>query len=588
MKDYKTWLYEFQKKKGRPLRVLHVGNIANNAYLNAKLQRKYGIHADVLNNDYKHIMGCPEWEDAEFVDSWGDDFDPDFNKACKTGFKKPSWFYTGTREQAIQKIINNYKIEKEFLKDKNLSKSNLILEEKNQDDNFVIVGTTKTSKNFLFFKKLYWYRKELLIITLKKFHLYKYLVQIMHLNRNLKKINSKLERYKTYNRIIRFSKKFLIKFKLIKKIIRKIILLIQIIIFEIRKIIIFPRKISFIKTLSEIVISYYKYLFRYPKLNREINLFSLIKSLIGFYQAALLYSQLNEIYDVIQAYAIEPIYFSLIKHKTPLIAFEHGTIRQIPFNFNLLGILTARAYKKAQFCFITNADNIVAAKKLKLNSFGFIPHPINEEHTQNEDFIKNNKAKLHSKYSCDEIIFHPSRHDWGLDNDKSMIKGNDIFFEGFATYLKEVNKKSICITTEWGISVDSTKKLIKDLNIEDRVIWTNPLPNIEFIKLLSLTDIVADQFYLGAFGSLTPKALMLGIPVLLYLDKDKHNWALEEMPPVLNTSSSDNVFKALKDLYINPELRKSISKHSKEWYHKYHSNKKIFDIFYSIYSRYLK
>jgi len=27
---------------GRPLRVLHIGNIANNAYNNARIQRQYG------------------------------------------------------------------------------------------------------------------------------------------------------------------------------------------------------------------------------------------------------------------------------------------------------------------------------------------------------------------------------------------------------------------------------------------------------------------------------------------------------------------------------------------------------------------
>ena len=30
------WLRAFEKEHGRPLRVLHVGNVANNAYLNAK------------------------------------------------------------------------------------------------------------------------------------------------------------------------------------------------------------------------------------------------------------------------------------------------------------------------------------------------------------------------------------------------------------------------------------------------------------------------------------------------------------------------------------------------------------------------
>ncbi|MBI3180432.1 MAG: hypothetical protein HYZ27_12270, partial [Deltaproteobacteria bacterium] len=48
------------------MKVLHVGNIANNAYNNAKFLRRAGIDASVLVYDYTHVMGQPEWEDAEF------------------------------------------------------------------------------------------------------------------------------------------------------------------------------------------------------------------------------------------------------------------------------------------------------------------------------------------------------------------------------------------------------------------------------------------------------------------------------------------------------------------------------------------
>src|SRR5215510_1061414 len=71
-------LAEFERRKGRKLRVLHIGNIANNAYNNAKIQRQRGIDADVLSFDYYHIMACPEWEDAEFLGKIEDDNFPDW------------------------------------------------------------------------------------------------------------------------------------------------------------------------------------------------------------------------------------------------------------------------------------------------------------------------------------------------------------------------------------------------------------------------------------------------------------------------------------------------------------------------------
>src|SRR5947207_10280363 len=60
------FIANFRSAYGRPLRVLHIGNIANNAYNNACIQPQYGIDADVICYDYYHIMSCPEWEDGKF------------------------------------------------------------------------------------------------------------------------------------------------------------------------------------------------------------------------------------------------------------------------------------------------------------------------------------------------------------------------------------------------------------------------------------------------------------------------------------------------------------------------------------------
>jgi hypothetical protein len=67
-----AWLGEFREKAGRPLKVLHIGNIANNAYNNAKIQRKYGIEADVLCYDC-HIMARPE--DRDLIERSAPDLD---------------------------------------------------------------------------------------------------------------------------------------------------------------------------------------------------------------------------------------------------------------------------------------------------------------------------------------------------------------------------------------------------------------------------------------------------------------------------------------------------------------------------------
>ena len=57
------WLRDFEARNGRKLRVLHVGNVNNNAYLAAKFLRRVGVNADVLCPNYYHIMATPEWEE---------------------------------------------------------------------------------------------------------------------------------------------------------------------------------------------------------------------------------------------------------------------------------------------------------------------------------------------------------------------------------------------------------------------------------------------------------------------------------------------------------------------------------------------
>jgi hypothetical protein len=93
--DELTWLRRFEARNGRKLRVLHVGNIANNAYLAAKFLRRVGVCVDVMCNDYYHIMATPEWEELEIKHDWHDDHRPRFSSEDVGDYKRPRWFAQG-------------------------------------------------------------------------------------------------------------------------------------------------------------------------------------------------------------------------------------------------------------------------------------------------------------------------------------------------------------------------------------------------------------------------------------------------------------------------------------------------------------
>ena len=85
--EHMQWLGEFEKRHGRKPRVLHIGNIANNAYVNAKILNKAGLDCDVMCYDYYHIMGCPEWEDADIEGEIKDQFSDQFLLNFKRMYK---------------------------------------------------------------------------------------------------------------------------------------------------------------------------------------------------------------------------------------------------------------------------------------------------------------------------------------------------------------------------------------------------------------------------------------------------------------------------------------------------------------------
>ena len=93
--DLLTSLENFKVLHGHKPRVLHIGNIANNAYNNAKLLNELGFDCDVLCPNYYHIMGSPEWEDANIIGDIADQFQPDWTSVNLNGFERPHWFIQG-------------------------------------------------------------------------------------------------------------------------------------------------------------------------------------------------------------------------------------------------------------------------------------------------------------------------------------------------------------------------------------------------------------------------------------------------------------------------------------------------------------
>ncbi|NJS15778.1 MAG: hypothetical protein HC788_15855 [Sphingopyxis sp.] len=86
------------------MRILHLGNVANYAYVNAKIMRRLGIEAHVFDPDFYHIMATPEWQEAKFEARFNDQFKPIWRDVDLDGFTRPQWFVQGPFVQALSAL----------------------------------------------------------------------------------------------------------------------------------------------------------------------------------------------------------------------------------------------------------------------------------------------------------------------------------------------------------------------------------------------------------------------------------------------------------------------------------------------------
>ena len=293
-------------------------------------------------------------------------------------------------------------------------------------------------------------------------------------------------------------------------------------------------------------------------------------ALVDAYFARLQY--LLSLYDVVIGYATDGI-LPLAVGKRPYIAYEHGTIRALPFEDNTAGRLCALTYSRADITIITNCDAIVAAEKLKVTDYRFVPHPINED-VPTEARSAGLARELRERLGADFIAFHPSRQHWGPERSPSWEKGNDIFLRGFARFVKDDQPAAAAVLVDWGATADASRALIAELGIADRVLWIAPQNASGMASYIRATDILADQFFLGAWGSTMPRALYFGTVAMLYVNEKIHEWCLSEMPPIVNARTSEEVHAGLRSL-LDIEYRQKLVRRARRWYDEYHSNQVV-------------
>jgi len=266
--------------------------------------------------------------------------------------------------------------------------------------------------------------------------------------------------------------------------------------------------------------------------------------------------------DVLFSYASAPI-SAMLLGKNPYVAVELGTIRDLPFEPNLWGQMIRVGFQFANHVIITNPDNMSAASRLGLKRHTFCPHPVNENVFRPVEGESALRRELLLKYKADALFLAPARQNWSL-------KGNNIMIEGFA---KAVGKglNAHLLIPSWGPDISKGQALARSLGVADRIHWLAPMSERGLVKYYQAVDAVLDQFILGVFGLITPKAMSCGRPVLCAYDDAINSWCFPVRPPLLASRNADEIADHLLQFVRNPEAMKQLGEAARQWILAHHS-----------------
>ena len=531
-KENQDWITDFIEKYKRKPRILHISNVANNAYNNAKLLTEAGIENHVLAHNAFYAMGCPEWEDAEFSNEVTNMWNPDWFQFNLNGFSRPRWFAQGEFITCIRYL--------KALCDGNKEEANSLFTILSQQNKTKITTENKNAPMRLIALS----KKMFSTITGTGF-------------RMARRAFTKVDSYCNTSLV-----PTLIRIKYLKH-----------------------SKSHHLEDGSE---NYSTQQFAYDKWDVDTLLVSEFKKefpdrqdqltekdFIAYYSVRPDMLSLLKRYDIVIGYALEGLY--PLMFGKPYFAFEHGTIRDIPYAPDPQGRFCALVYRKATHAFVTNVDCIPSANYLSPEKYSVINHPYDEDQPLaiTEDW-QQERNDLMQELQANMILFHPTRHDW-VEGTGYADKANDVFLQTFAS-LRQQGLRLGLVCCEWGANTEESKKLLDHLGVSKHVRWIKPLGVMAYTRMCKIADIVVDQFKLGGFGGVAFKALATGTPVMAYVDLKQISSRYAEPPPIINCQTAAEITQQLSRWYDKMHDLEALGIKGRVWMKKFHNKSETVNI----------
>lgn len=658
---------EISARLGRPLRVLHIGNIANNAYNNARIQRQYGIEADVICHDYYHVMAAPEWEDGGLTTPL-DPYLPNWWASNLKGFRRPDWYVQGPlplcldyldakqRGQKMHQKVIQWAIEDAYL---DLLRRNTLLHGRVWRNPRVGIVRNKLlpplvavvfppSQTWTGFKlSVLGVLRAITSLLLLKLHARVIAVPSRYLSHKVDLSTlvlwPLLAAAVAKPPSVAFARQVIGGYGLLRRLMRQKVLDFPEI--EQRAATAIPKELDLswsgsLVRLARILVAmaanfalapFYpvtlllERLIGLRKLNdsvveRENFAEEVICRLEAFSSNAqletraekslptsyasrpgpmfpperrdqlkahiihhtLLFGPLLKHYDIIQGYSIDG-FIPMVNNHPAFASYEHGTLRELPFEDSLTGVICRIAYAHSPAVFVTNTDVLPSVERLGLDPMVVhnLPHAFDDRKLMDW-------RDAHPSFappSGEVVFFSPTRQHWRDDN-PSLTKGNDIMLRAAGKLWAEGRRFRI-VMVEWGEDIDATRALIEKIGFCEAVQWVPPMGKQDLWRAYCTSHAVLDQFTLPALGGVGFEALALGCRLISHTDQPVLARFFGEAPPVLPAASVEQVTDSMRRVLNDPDDTDGIGAAGRIWIDKHHSARLIVEVQGKVYAQLL-
>ncbi len=273
-------------------------------------------------------------------------------------------------------------------------------------------------------------------------------------------------------------------------------------------------------------------------------------------------------YDVVMGYGPDAA-TPFLAGREVYAAYEHGTLRDIPFEPTALGMLVTKAYEAAAVVYVTNNDYFTQEQQLKIEPDRLFSLP----HAFDERVVREHVAASRPAPEPKVTFLAPARQDW-VKQYRTMTKNNHFVVHAVVA-LRDLGYRDFQVRfVAWGNDVEATEALIAQFGVESFFDWIKPLAKRQLWDAYVAAHAVIDQFLLPSISGVSFEALALGRRVITR-DDGSNAVAFEEGPPLLDAHDVDSLIVQMRRVLDDPDDKAGIGRAAWEWVNRKHSGARI-------------